>query len=86
MFSDIAVQNWFLILDVVNQNKMFSFEIKCLAKNVFPSDVERTVMHCPLQLKWLHYATTRGEPGCIQIVSISIDVHMIHSCPHDILN
>ena len=28
---------------MINQNKIFSFKIKCQAKNVFPSDVERTV-------------------------------------------
>ena len=28
---------------MVNRNKMFSFKIKRQAKNVFPSDVERTV-------------------------------------------
>ena len=27
---------------MINQNKIFSFKIKCQAKNVFPSDVERT--------------------------------------------
>ena len=27
---------------MVNQNKIFSFKIKCQAKNIFPSDVERT--------------------------------------------
>ena len=29
---------------MVNQNKIFSFEIKRKAKNVFPSDVKRTVV------------------------------------------
>ena len=29
--------------DMVNQNKIFSFKIKGQAKNIFPSDVERTV-------------------------------------------
>ena len=29
---------------MVNQNKIFSFEIKCQAKNLFPRDVERTVV------------------------------------------
>ena len=33
---------WFLE-DSVSQKKMFSFKIKCQAKNVFPSDVERTI-------------------------------------------
>ena len=28
---------------MVNQNKIFSFELKRQAKNVFPKDVERTV-------------------------------------------
>ena len=28
---------------MVNQNKIFSFKIKHQAKNVFPSDLERTV-------------------------------------------
>ena len=28
---------------MVIQNKIFSFKIKCQAKNIFPSDVERTV-------------------------------------------
>ena len=28
---------------MVNQNKIFSFEIKRQAKNVFPKDVERTI-------------------------------------------
>ena len=31
---------------MVNQNKIFSFRIKRQAKNVFQSDVERTVMYC----------------------------------------
>ena len=29
---------------MVNQNKIFSFKIKRQAKNVFPRDVERTVV------------------------------------------
>ena len=29
---------------MVNQNKIFSFEIKRQAKNIFPRDVERTVV------------------------------------------
>ena len=31
---------------MVIQNKIFSFKIKRQAKNVFPSDVERTVISC----------------------------------------
>ena len=28
---------------MINQNKIFSFEIKCQAKNIFLRDVEKTV-------------------------------------------
>ena len=33
---------------MVNQKKIFSFELKCQAKNVFPRDVERTVSYLTL--------------------------------------
>ena len=29
---------------MVNQNKIFSFIVKCQAKNIFPRDVKRTVV------------------------------------------
>ena len=36
---------------MVNQNKIFSFELKRQAKNVFPRDVERTVN----MSSWCHF-------------------------------
>ena len=37
--------------DMVNQNKIFSFQIKGQANNVFPSDVERTTAYTFMQIE-----------------------------------
>ena len=43
---------------MVNQNKIFSFKIKRQAKNVFPGDVERTVV---LRFHWAHIIGTENS-------------------------
>ena len=54
---------------MVNQNKMFSFKIKCQAKHIFPSDVDRTVAikgvfkHAQNALILIHPAHTQSHPG-----------------------
>ena len=47
---------------MVNQNKIFSFEIKRQAKNVFPRDVERTVDPD----ETAHYEPSHLDLRCLQ--------------------
>ena len=60
---------------MVNQYKIFSFEIKRQAKNVFPRDVERTVSNkyplaiCYLIYAFLHVQLTIGLSNNIMKIS-----------------
>ena len=69
-----------MVSDMVNQIKIFSFKIKCQAKNVFQSDVKRTVAQI------FGYVCSALDKGSVQRIFYPLLFRSMLKCPFAMLN